>query len=114
MQNKWEVPEVSKIIKESKYPDKTKDIFKFALKELEDNDLELTDLQLTVLANHLGEMIDRSEENRPLASIDTSLFDGVSKEALEIANDIVGKIGNLAESEPYVLSIHFENAIQNN
>lgn len=114
MQNKWDVPEIAKVIKESKYPNETYNIFKFTIEELEKNHLNLTDLQLTVLANHVGEMVMRSKDNQPLDPIDESLFSGVSDEALNIAKDITNKIGNLASSEPFVLSIHFENAIENN
>lgn len=114
MQNKWDIPEIAKIIKESKYPDETYSIFKFAMKELTTNHLNLTDLQLTVLANHLGEMVMRSKDNQSLDPVDESLFSGVSDTALNIAKDITNKIGNLAPSEPFVLSIHFENAIENN
>jgi PRD domain protein EF_0829/AHA_3910 len=84
------------------------------MKELTTNHLNLTDLQLTVLANHLGEMVMRSKDNQSLDPVDESLFSGVSDTALNIAKDITNKIGNLAPSEPFVLSIHFENAIENN
>lgn len=114
IQNKWDIPEISKIINDSKYPDETLNIFKFSMQELEKNNLELTDLQLTVLANHISEMVTRSQDNQKLDPVDESLFSSVSSEALTIAKDITTKIGNLAASEPFVLSIHFENAIRNN
>lgn len=114
IQNKWDIPEIAKVIKESKYPDDTYEMFKFTVNELKKNNLVLTDLQLTVLANHLGEMIMRSKESTPLDPVDASLFSGVSKEAMDISKKITNKIGNLSSSEPLVLSIHFENAIENN
>jgi len=113
-QNKWDIPEISSIITNSKYPTETLDIFKFVIGELQKKNLELTDLQLTILANHLAEMVIRSKDDRPLDPVDESLFNGVSIEALDMAHEITERIGNLASSEPFVLSIHFENAIENN
>jgi len=114
IQDKWDIPEINKIIQKSEYPIETMDIFKFVVEELDENNLELTELQLTILVNHLAEMVMRSKNNQPLDSVDESLFNGVSDKALNIAREITTRVGNLASSEPFVLSIHFENAIENN
>lgn len=114
MQNKWDIPEISKIIKESKYPKGTLDILKYTLGEMHKRGIILTELQLTVLTNHLAEMVMRSRDNNPLDPVDEALFNGVSDKSLDLAKNITERIGNLAPSEPLVLSIHFENAIENN
>jgi PRD domain protein (TIGR03582 family) len=72
-----------------------------------------TELQTVILTNHLSEMVDRSLTGERLSDVDPAMFAGVSEEALAIADKLVEHIGNLAESEKYVISIHFETAKNN-
>lgn len=105
-------PDIKKMIADAKYPSRTKQVFNFTLIEMKKKQLRPTHTQLLVLANHLGEMVTRSNEHQQLTAVDPKLFDQVSRSAMEIAEKVTNKIGDLAESEKYVLSIHFEAAKQ--
>lgn len=105
--------DVEDMIAGTKYPEETKQILRLALTEMEENNIEPNKTQVVVLANHLGDMIDRSKKHEKLMDVDVSLFDQVSPEALQIAQDVVDQISGLADSEKYVLSIHFETAKNN-
>jgi PRD domain protein (TIGR03582 family) len=72
-----------------------------------------TELQWTILINHVNEMIKRSIADEKMSGVDPEMFAEVSKEAIDIADKVVRHIGNLPQSEIYVLSIHFETARQN-
>lgn len=65
------------------------------------------------MINHVNEMIKRSKANEKMTGVDPAMFEEVSNEALEIADQVVQHIGNLPQDEMYVLSIHFESAKQN-
>lgn len=80
---------------------------------MEKQAIEPTDLQWTILINHVNEMIKRSKANEKMTGVDPAMFEEVSNEALEIADQVVQHIGNLPQDEMYVLSIHFESAKQN-
>lgn len=75
--------------------------------------IQPTELQWTILINHVNEMIKRSIANEKMSGVDPLMFEEVSKEALTIADQVVQHIGNLPQDELYVLSIHFEAAKQN-
>ncbi|MDT3393163.1 MAG: PRD domain-containing protein [Bacillota bacterium] len=105
--------DVEDMIAEAKYPDETERVLRFALNKMKANNIEPNLTQVVVLANHISEMIDRAKRHEKLMDVDISLFANVSPEALQIAQAVVDKIGNLAESEKYVLSIHFEAAKNN-
>lgn len=105
--------DVKKMVTETKYPEETKRILRFALTEMKADNIEPDLTQVVILANHIGEMVDRSKQHEKLMDVDVSLFDKVSPEALQIAQDVVDQIGGLATSEKYVLSIHFEAAKNN-
>ena len=68
-----------------------------------------TELQWTILINHLNEMLKRSQRKETIPVVDRDLFKEVSK-AITISDEIVRSIGNLTDDEIYVLSIHFETA----
>ena len=82
-------------------------------KELALVKIEPTELQWTILINHLNEMLKRSKEQETIPEVDPEMFSEVSKEALQLADGVVRKIDNLSQDEMYVLSIHFETAKQN-
>ena len=85
---------------------KTKDL-------LEVQGIKPTELQWTILINHLNEMISRSKRDEKMTGVAPVMFEEVSQEALGIAEALVDHIGNLTKDEMYVLSIHFEAAKQN-
>jgi PRD domain protein (TIGR03582 family) len=72
--------------------------------------IQFTETQKQVLANHLIEMLQRSKTGEALPAVDPAMFAEVSKKSLDLAQQVVDAVGNLADSEKYVLSIHFEAA----
>lgn len=80
---------------------------------LEEQKIQATELQWTILINHVNEMIKRSKASEKMPVVDPAMFEEVSKEALRMADKVVQLIGNLPQDEMYVLSIHFEAARQN-
>ncbi|MGX6961923.1 PRD domain-containing protein [Vagococcus xieshaowenii] len=72
-----------------------------------------TDIQRTVMINHLNEMVNRSKKSEKIQAVDKELFNEVSEEAMAISKCLVDTVGNLEEDEQYVLSIHFETAKNN-
>lgn len=105
-------PDIKKMLADAKYPSKTKQAFNFTLTEMKKKQIAPNHTQLLVLANHIGEMVTRSTERRKLTAVDPKLFSQVSQTAMEIAESVTARIGHLAESEKYVLSVHFEVAEQ--
>lgn len=101
------------IILTSHYQQKLEEVIDMIQEALIKQDIKPTELQWTILINHINEMIIRSEENGLIPKVIPEMFAEVSKEALEIADKTVTFIGNLSIDEKYVLSIHFENAKQN-
>lgn len=75
--------------------------------------IQPTELQWTILINHVNEMIKRSIASEEMSGVDPEMFAEVSKQALVVAEKVVQHIGNLPQAEMYVLSIHFEAARQN-
>lgn len=105
--------EAEKIVASSKFPSETKEALAFTLNEMQTFNIVPTDVQVTVLSNHIAEMITRSKSGEKLMDVDPEMFKEVSSEAMTIADDLVKHIGNLADSEKYVVSIHFEAAKNN-
>lgn len=101
------------ILTETQYPAETEAVLLSALRKMEHQGISPTEVQLVVLANHLGEMVRRSKTNEAIMKVDPAMFSEVSSEALAISEEIMNEIGNLAIDEKYVLSIHFETAKQN-
>lgn len=80
---------------------------------MKEKGIQATDLQWTILINHLNEMVKRSKSGETIPEVDPEMFNEVSEDALNIAGAVVQYLGNLAVDEKYVLSIHFESAKQN-
>lgn len=99
-----------KIIKNSPYSDKVEEILNQALKEMEVIDANPDETQVEVLANHLAEMVKRSETEEKLEEVDIAMFNGLSKESLDAAERVATRIGNLNDQEKYILAVHFEVA----
>lgn len=105
--------DAKKIIAESPYGEELHQLINKVETLLEKHAICPTDLQWTILINHLNEMIKRSKAGEKMMSVDPEMFSEVSKEALKISDEVVQHIGNLPQDEMYVLSIHFESAKQN-
>lgn len=105
--------ETLQIISTSEYQQELEELIDWLKKELVLVKIEPTELQWTILINHLNEMLKRSKEQETIPEVDPEMFSEVSKEALQLADGVVRKIDNLSQDEMYVLSIHFETAKQN-
>ncbi|MDT2758628.1 PRD domain-containing protein [Enterococcus xiangfangensis] len=105
--------EALQIISTSKYQKELEELITWLHDELSAKKIEPTELQWTILVNHLNEMLNRSKGQDSIPEVDPELFSEVSQEALTLADGVVKKIGNLPQDEMYVLSIHFETAKQN-
>lgn len=105
--------EALQIISTSEYQQELEELIDWLKKELALVKIEPTELQWTILINHLNEMLKRSKEQETIPEVDPEMFSEVSKEALQLADGVVRKIENLSQDEMYVLSIHFETAKQN-
>ncbi|MBP2098742.1 PRD domain-containing protein [Enterococcus rivorum] len=105
--------EAEKIITESSNQSDLKELINKVAVLLEEQTICPTELQWTILINHLNEMIKRSKAGEQMSGVDPEMFAEVSEEALKISNEVVQHIGNLPQDEMYVLSIHFETAKQN-
>lgn len=82
----------------------------YALDLAKKHNIQFTEVQTEVLANHVIEMVMRAQSGEQMAAVDPELFAEVSPVSLQIARQITEHIGHLSEAEPYVLSIHFEAA----
>lgn len=105
--------DAKKIIDESSNKGELGTVLKKISELLKEQAIQPTDLQWTILINHVNEMIKRSIAGEQMSGVDPVMFEEVSEEALIIANEVVQHIGNLPQDEMYVLSIHFETAKQN-
>ncbi|VDG22563.1 PRD domain-containing protein [Lactiplantibacillus mudanjiangensis] len=113
MDDPWITADVNKMLAKAKHPALTIDALQLAFDLMRQSQIEPTELQIVILTNHLSEMVDRSISGERLASVDPEMFSSISPVALMIASQIVTHIGHLADSEKYVLSIHFETAKNN-
>lgn len=91
-------------------PAKCEHILKSALAKMKTVNANPDETQIEVLANHLVEMVTRSENNEPLMAIDPTVFSELSEDSLAAAAQIVEEIGHLNSDEKYVLAVHFEVA----
>ncbi|MDT2754274.1 PRD domain-containing protein [Enterococcus pseudoavium] len=105
--------EALKIIDESQTQEKLKQVMALLEVRLAEHEIVPTELQWTILINHLNEMLKRSSGEGSIPKVEPEMFSEVSKEALAISDEVVKTIGNLSEDEMYVLSIHFETAKNN-
>lgn len=105
--------EALKIIEESQNREKLKQVIDLIEERLVEHAIVPTELQWTILINHLNEILKRSQRKETIPVVDRDLFKEVSKEAITISDEIVRSIGNLTDDEIYVLSIHFETAKNN-
>jgi PRD domain protein (TIGR03582 family) len=71
-------------------------------------------VQKQMLESHIRAMVLRSITGESLPDIDKSLFDEISAESIQMAKQVVNKFATLPIEEAYLLSVHFEVAINNN
>ncbi|EOH87687.1 PRD domain-containing protein [Enterococcus pallens] len=105
--------ESQKILQSNPYKKELQEVVDYTAHLLEDKQIYPTDLQWTILINHLSEMVIREKEKRAILEVDPAMFSEVSEEAMLISQLVVKKVGELPKDEIYVLSIHFESAKQN-
>ncbi|AVF36877.1 PRD domain-containing protein [Rahnella sikkimica] len=72
-----------------------------------------TDVQLQMLTSHVKAMVLRSMSGEPLPEVEKDLFDEISDESMQMAEEVVSWFGNLPIEEAYLLSVHFEVARDN-
>lgn len=101
------------IIDNSQYKEDLMSLLSLSSQWFEKFGLKQTDIQQTILVNHLNEMIKRSVSGEKIPEVDAEMFSEVSEEALKISEEIVNQLGNLPMDEKYVLSIHFETPKNN-
>lgn len=70
----------------------------------------MTESQWLSFVSHASGMVYRSINNETIPTIEAEMFSEVSQESIEMASAICKQIGNLADDEKYLLSIHFEAA----
>ncbi|APX71818.1 hypothetical protein M5C72_01335 [Companilactobacillus allii] len=99
-----------KIIQDSINPKKTREILEFTLNQMKTINSIPDETQTEVLANHVAEMVERSEDNNQLDDVDVSVFDGLPNDSVELAGRVIDEIGNLKDQEKYILAVHFEVA----
>ncbi|MCZ1960994.1 PRD domain-containing protein, partial [Enterococcus faecium] len=87
--------EALKIIEESQNREKLKQVIDLIEERLVEHAIVPTELQWTILINHLNEMLKRSQRKETIPVVDRDLFKEVSKEAITISDEIVRSIGNL-------------------
>ncbi|MGO3602164.1 MAG: PRD domain-containing protein [Enterococcus malodoratus] len=105
--------EALQIISTSEHQGELQELIDWLNGELAAVKIEPTELQWTILINHLNEMLKRSKEQEKIPEVDPEMFSEVSQEALDLAEGVVKRISDLSQDEMYVLSIHFETAKQN-
>lgn len=109
--------EFEKYIDQSKYKNDLRQVMNYVVSLINENHLYPNDLEIQILGNHLSEMVNRAEKGEKLEPVDEKIFAKVRKQSLDMAQQIIDfilkNIGPLADSEKYVLSIHFENMISN-
>lgn len=70
-------------------------------------------VQQQMLESHIRAMVLRSITGEPLPEVDKSLFDEISAESMQLAEQVVNKLPTLPIEEAYLLSVHFEVAKDN-
>ncbi|WP_338200158.1 PRD domain-containing protein [Lactobacillus rizhaonensis] len=105
--------EFQKYIAKSNYKDELRQVMVYVVSLIHQNKLQPSDLETQILGNHLFEMVNRAKNEEKLEKVDKKIFAKVSQQSLEMSQQVVdfidNNVGKIAESEKYVLSIHFEN-----
>lgn len=104
--------DTNKIIEKSVDPEKTSEIVLWLAGRCREKSLPFTSYQWMSLVNHISAMIERSK-NGGVLDIDVDLFDEVSEDSLSLSEEVVNAVGNIADEEKYLISIHFEGVKEN-
>ncbi|MCU5773365.1 glycine dehydrogenase [Erwiniaceae bacterium BAC15a-03b] len=71
-------------------------------------------VQQQMLASHVRAMALRSLTGEPLPEVEEELFEDISPESMQLAQQVVDLFGNLPKEEAWLLSVHFAVAEGNN
>lgn len=77
------------------------------------HDIHPDAVQEQMLFSHVRAMASRSLTGEPLPEVDESLFEDISPETMQLAQQIVDLFGNLPKEEAWLLSVHIEVARAN-
>ncbi|OON41827.1 glycine dehydrogenase [Izhakiella australiensis] len=67
-------------------------------------------VQQQMLASHVRAMALRSVTGEPLPEVEADLFEDISQDSMQLAQQVVDLFGNLPVEEAWLLSVHFEVA----
>ena len=70
-------------------------------------------VQQQMLASHVRAMALRSLTGEALPEVEAELFEDISPETMELAQQVVDLFGNLPREEAWLLSVHIEVARSN-
>jgi len=103
-------PEVLEIIDKCSNKDKLRHTLTFIYKRLDTEGTPLRGHMWQSLCNHVAAMVERSVSGEKLEGFDENMFDEIGIESKSFARDVTASIGNLANNESLLLSVHFERA----
>ncbi|MBB6115376.1 PRD domain protein (TIGR03582 family) [Rahnella inusitata] len=92
---------------------KTEQVLKDIQRMQSAKNIYTTDVQWQMLTSHVKAMVLRSITGEPLPDVEKELFDEISAESMQMAEEVVSECGNLPIEEAYLLSVHFEVARDN-
>ncbi|WAT03122.1 PRD domain-containing protein [Rouxiella chamberiensis] len=95
-------------------PERTEQLLADIQSMLNAENIYTNDVQQQMLASHVKAMVLRSITGEPLPEVEKALFDEISAESIQMAEQVVNRLGNLPIEEAYLLSVHFEVAKDNN
>ena len=77
------------------------------------HDIAPNAVQQQMLASHVHAMALRSLTGEPLPEVEAELFEDISPETMQLAQQVVDLFGNLPREEAWLLSVHIEVARSN-
>ncbi|POW58967.1 glycine dehydrogenase [Candidatus Pantoea alvi] len=77
------------------------------------HDIAPNAVQQQMLASHVRAMALRSLTGEPLPEVEAELFEDISPETMQLAQQVVDLFGNLPREEAWLLSVHIEVARSN-
>lgn len=101
-----EAENIRKLVNNSQNPKLVREVLNLIIDRFPDMDLQ--DYRWQVLCNHVAAMADRSVRNEKIEPVDPEIFEDISEQSVDLAKEVVAKIGNLCGDEAYLLSVHFE------
>lgn len=105
--------DIRQIIEKCEKPQKAEEVLNWLAGRCRSEKLGFTDYQWKSLANHVAAMVNRSVTGEVL-DIDAELFEDVNEDSLSLSQEVVDKVGGIADAEKFLLSIHFESVKENN